>query len=686
MTGQLSWSGTRIHGTVRDVTNSRGRGEPPQLTGQWEGLVILEPGSDIGTLAGVSPAGVPPAQVGQIATTVAAALDYLHWQGRVHGDVRPSNIVIGPQGQLLLSDGVAPLDPVYAAPERLQGGPVDGRADQYSLACTVFRLLTGRDPFAGADREAVAAAHLGQPVPSVLAVHPYLSPEVDAVIGHAMAKDPRYRYVSCGEFATALAASLAGFSPAPAVAQAYLPSPPRRRGWWVAAALTAAVAVVVVVVVNGDSGGSNRAESAGVTEWDDTLYPQEIPSVFRPLARDELLRPVPTQPEPAWTTPIGDGRPDVVGGDDTIVTLRLDTYLIGLDAATGAPRWPVVDLHDAPMSCAVHENRIGCVASASNGSDSSVFILDAGNGALLKTVKVPNQDLRWTVLAGDRFVVTTDGVSEDDKGFAAGYTTEGDEVWTREGNEGMYAVASQHILVDGTYSGDEVSFVSTEDGREVLRSTRAWDGRDLTWNVFHGGIAVQNEDWTGTDIYDLEGKKKSSVAGWEPVVYQSVYTMASPLPLLGRLKETNYQDDSTIAAANPDTGHLLWRISGSEPTHQIATVDDKMLVKVANPDASSDPTTGPTGREVVRVYDCYSGEPVSPEIDMTGSVSVEVYWIKSDGSQLVYNYIDSSSGYSAVAYVMATGEKAWEIPMAGFAGYPGGAIVAPGEGSVSLFR
>lgn len=142
-----------------------------------------------------------------------------------------------------------------------------------------------------------------------------------------------------------------------------------------------------------------------------------------------------------------------------------------------------------------------------------------------------------------------------------------------------------------------------------------------------------------------------------------------------------------IAAANPQTGHLLWRISGAELTHHIATVDDKMLVRVADPNAPSDPTTEPTGREFVRIYDSYSGEPVSPPIDMTGSVSVEVYWIKSDGSQLIYNYIDSSTGYSTVAYHMETGEKTWEIKLESFAGYPGGAIIAAtGEGSVSLFR
>ena len=642
--------------------------------------------------AELRPYQLAPAQVAQFATAVAVVLDHLHRQGRVHGDVRPSNIQTGPQGHLVLSDGVGPLDPTYAAPELLRGGPVDGRADQYSLACTVFRLLTGHDPYQGADREAVAAAHLGQPVPSVRRVHPYLAPEVDAVLGYAMAKDPRYRYASCGEFAGALSASLAGFGPAPQLAQTYLPNPPRRRWWWwwVAAASAVAVAVlaaVVVFVVNGDSAGGDQASPETGTRWDDTLYPQEIPSVVRVLARDELLAPMPTQPSPVWTIPIDGGRPDVVGGDDNIVLLRSGTYLIGLDAGTGTQRWPVIDLHDAPMSCAIHENRIGCVASASYGSDSTVFILDADSGTLVKTTKVPNQELRWIVLAGDRFVAMTENFDPDDKGFAAGYTTEGDEVWTREGDKGMYVVAGQRILVDGSYSGSEVSFVSTEDGREVLRSTRARGGRDLTWNVFHGGIAVQNEDWTGTDIYDLDGKKTSSVAGWEPTGWQNRYSSSFPLPLLARLKETHYQDDHTIAAANPETGHLLWRIAGPDLTQQIATVDDKMIVKVADPDRPSDPTAEPTGREFVRVYDCYSGAPVSPPIDMTGTVAVEVYWIESDGGRLVYNYIDDNGQYAEVAYQMETGAKAWEIPLAGHSGYPGGAIVAAtGEGSVSLFR
>ena len=86
------------------------------------------PGSNLGTL---SATGLPPAQVSHVATAVAAALDHGHGQGLLHGDVRPSTIEIGPHGHAVLGDvGIGALDPAYAAPERLRGGQVDGRADQ----------------------------------------------------------------------------------------------------------------------------------------------------------------------------------------------------------------------------------------------------------------------------------------------------------------------------------------------------------------------------------------------------------------------------------------------------------------------------------------------------------------------------------------------------------------------------
>lgn len=257
----------------------------------------------------------------------------------------------------------------------------------------------------------------------------------------------------------------------------------------------------------------------------------------------------------------------------------------------------------------------------------------------------------------------------------------------------MYVSASGRILVDSN-DADEVVFVSTADGHEVLRSTRNSTDRDLVWNVFRGGIAIQNQDWTGTDIYDLNGEQKSSVAGWEPAGYQNGYTPTSPLPLLNRLKDEPpdyYPDKHTIAAANPYTGHLLWRISGPELSTRMSTVDDKLIMKVADPSAPRDPAGDPEpiNGSFVRVYNCYTGKPVSPSINMTGSSEVEPYWIKSDGVHLVYTYIESRQQlpYITIAYNIQSGEKDWELPLQYRPGYSGGSIVGVnGAGAVSRFQ
>ncbi|MEN3612420.1 serine/threonine-protein kinase [Plantactinospora sp. ZYX-F-223] len=674
-----------------------------------------------------SPAGLPAAQVSHAAVAVAGALDYAHGCGVLHRDVKPANMLTSSQGQVALTDfgisrlahdeaspagaGVT-LDTVrYSSPEQLQGGHLDGRSDQYSLACTVFRLLTGHDPYENANPVAVIAAHLGQPVPSVRQFHPHLAPGVDAVIGRAMAKDPQYRYSSCGEFANALSASLATSIPAPAVTtrqrpaepvpaapppvpayqpgQPVPPSSPGRTRW---AIIAAALVACVVLVVAGVFVVTRLTGPKDLVAWDDTLYPQEIPSIFRVSLRDELLDLGFRPPKPVWTTPIRGGNTNVVGGDSAIVMLQFGTYLLGLDMRTGAQRWPYIDLHDAAASCAVRENRIGCVAPAGSGSDSTVFILDTGSGKILKTVKVPNKELHSIEVAGDRFVATTGGLDQKG-GFAVGYTTEGDQVWTREGHDDMYVAASQRILVDTAYDADEVVFVSTTDGREVLRSTRVSERRDLSWNVFRGGIAIQNQDWTGTDIYDLDGEKQSSVAGWEPARYQNRYAPISPLPLLARLGERapHYPDEHTLAGANPKTGHLLWRISGPELSTQIATVGEHLIVEIADPDTPRDSTglPEPTGAQFVRVYNCITGGPMSSPIDMTRNTAVEPYWIESDGLRLVYTYIEDKpqSPYLTVGYDIASGKKAWELPLKERPEYIGGGIVAAsGAEAVSLFR
>ena len=106
----------------------------------------------------------------------------------------------------------------YISPEQIGGKPVDGRTDQYALACSAFELLAGAPPFRRDEPAAMMYAHLSQPPPPLASHRPDLPAAADGVFARALAKAPGDRYASCGQFADALrdALGLQPYRPGPA--------------------------------------------------------------------------------------------------------------------------------------------------------------------------------------------------------------------------------------------------------------------------------------------------------------------------------------------------------------------------------------------------------------------------------------------------------------------------------------
>ena len=158
--------------------------------GEAEGVLFLAmryvPGGDVRTL--VRRTGpLSPVHALSVISSVASALDAAHSAGLVHRDVKLANILLdahpGRPDHVYLSDfglskmvmsSIGPTragqflgTPGYSAPEQLEGKPVDGRADQYSLACAAFELLCGQTPFPRDQLAAVIWAHISEPPPAL---------------------------------------------------------------------------------------------------------------------------------------------------------------------------------------------------------------------------------------------------------------------------------------------------------------------------------------------------------------------------------------------------------------------------------------------------------------------------------------------------------------------------------------
>ncbi len=208
--------------SLSEILAEASRKEVSPLDGKAVGRIVA-------SLCGV-PGGEAPAWKGgyvecvlELVRQVARALDYAHEAGIVHRDVKPSNIIVRPDGRAVLTDfGLArergdPTmtmtgdfvgTPHYVSPEQARGGGVDGRSDVFSLGAALYELLTFEKPFDGDSTHQVLGRILARDPADPHRINPDLHPDLSAVVLKALEKDPSRRYRTAGAFAADLKAFL----------------------------------------------------------------------------------------------------------------------------------------------------------------------------------------------------------------------------------------------------------------------------------------------------------------------------------------------------------------------------------------------------------------------------------------------------------------------------------------------
>ena len=182
---------------------------------------------------------MPPRRALEVVADACQALNFSHQHGIIHRDVKPANIMISKTGAVKVMDfGIAraiadtgnPVTPTaavigtaqYLSPEQARGERVDARSDVYSLGCVLYEMLTGQPPFTGDTPVSVAYQHVREdPVPPSQK-YAGISPELDAVVLKALAKNPDNRYQSAAEMRADLVRVHSGEKPeAPKVLTAH---------------------------------------------------------------------------------------------------------------------------------------------------------------------------------------------------------------------------------------------------------------------------------------------------------------------------------------------------------------------------------------------------------------------------------------------------------------------------------
>ncbi|HLL64329.1 MAG TPA: Stk1 family PASTA domain-containing Ser/Thr kinase [Micromonosporaceae bacterium] len=168
-----------------------------------------------------------PRRALEITADICAAIEFSHRHGIIHRDIKPGNVMLTQTGQVKVMDfgiaramagGASTMTQTsavigtaqYLSPEQARGEAVDARSDVYATGCVLYELLCGHPPFVGDNPVSVAYQHVREDPRPPSNSNPDVSPEIDAVVLKALAKNPLNRYQSAAEMRTDVLRAAAG--------------------------------------------------------------------------------------------------------------------------------------------------------------------------------------------------------------------------------------------------------------------------------------------------------------------------------------------------------------------------------------------------------------------------------------------------------------------------------------------
>lgn len=308
---------------------------------------------------------LPPHETSRIVAQIAAALDAAHAAGVLHLDVKPANVIVTETGIAKLADfgvataahGEAERELVgtarYVAPERIEGQAPTPRSDVYGLGLVAYELLAGRPAFQGVETDDLLRLRLEGAAPSLRSARIGIAPELDRVVAKALERDPRDRFATAGQFASAFrGAAERGDSTTPLSTGAAVRTAVRRGVAIPAVSLprldsTLAVLAIVVVLVG-------------------------VIALFRTFGDG-------TAPGAAATATPGASAPTAQGRTPNVVGQRLDKAIKELrEAGFGVVAWDVAQ-GGSGRACDVARQDPAASAPFTRGQRATVFYVAGRN-------------------------------------------------------------------------------------------------------------------------------------------------------------------------------------------------------------------------------------------------------------------------------------------------------------------